>query len=120
PKWLQSDALLAHARLFFDDFVPPNGAGADHTVESVIAAELKDADQPLRDYFCYVLLDFAAAERCLEDLPLSAALVLARRLDVDPRFSEFATKELGLSKKQFAKIDASAERRVSEAGVQTT
>jgi hypothetical protein len=39
---------------------------------------------------------------------------------VGPRFSELAAKELGLGKKQFAKIESSAERRVNEAASQVT
>jgi hypothetical protein len=120
PQWLQTDALLAHARLFFEDFLPAEANGDDKAAETGLAAELAIADDALRAYYCYVLLDFAAAERSLEDLPLSAALVLARRLDVGPRFSEIAAKELGLGKKQFAKIESGAERRVTEASAPTT
>jgi hypothetical protein len=62
-----------------------------------------------------VLLDFAAVERSLEDLPLSATIVLARQIGLGPRFSEIAAKELGLGKKRLTKIEASAERRIAEA-----
>jgi hypothetical protein len=116
PEWLQTDALLAHARLFFEDFLPGEDSATEPFAEAGLAAELEIADEGLRDYFCYALLDFAAAERSLEELPLSAVLVLARALGVGPRFSEIAAKELGLGKKQFAKIASNAEQRVTEAG----
>ena len=82
---------------------------------SQFGSELEAADSTLRDYFCYVLLDFAAADQSLDDLPLSAALVTARQVGLGQRFSEIAAKELGLPKKRFAKIEANAERRVAEA-----
>jgi hypothetical protein len=115
PKWLHTDPLLAHARLFFEDFVPGEGGPADRTAAERLAGTIEQADDALRDYFCYVLLDFAAVERGLEDLPLSAAIVVARQIGVGPRFSEIAAKELGLGKKRLAKIEASAERRIAEA-----
>src|SRR5205814_768665 len=115
PKWLQTELLLAHARLFFEDFLPSEGAGTDHVIEAWLAAELENADDALRDYYCYVLLDFSVADRTLDDVPLSAAIVVARQLGVGPRFGEIAAKELGLGKKRLAKIEANAERRIKDA-----
>jgi hypothetical protein len=63
----------------------------------------------LRDYLCYLLLDFTTVDRELGDVALSAAIVLARRLGIDKRFAELAQKELALGKKAFAKIDKDAE-----------
>jgi hypothetical protein len=118
PQWLQTDLLIAHAKQYFDNFAAGEAAQedvADSANGSPSDAELETADPSLRDYFCYVLLDFAAADRSLDDLPLSAALVTARQVGLGPRFSEIASKELGLPKKRFAKIEANAERRVAEA-----
>jgi hypothetical protein len=114
PKWLKTEALLSHARLFFEDFIPGEGGPADRAAEEHLAGQLAEADEALRDYFCYVLLDFAAVERGLEDLPLSATIIIARQIGLGPRFSEIAAKELGLGKKRLAKIEASAERRIAE------
>lgn len=114
PKWLQTDLLTAHARLFFEDYVAGEEKEADEAAIESLLKELETADELLRDYFCYVLLDFAVVDRGLDDASLSAALVLARRLGVGPRFSEIAAKELGLAKKRFAKIELNAERRVAE------
>src|SRR5262249_32319130 len=104
PKWLQTELLLAHARMFFEDFDPAEGAGGNGSSAGELSAEFQPIDEALRDYFCYVLLDFSTADRNLEELPLSAALVTARELNLAPRFSELAVKELGLAKKRFAKI----------------
>jgi hypothetical protein len=75
----------------------------------------------MQDYYCYVLLDFVAADRELEELPLAAALALSEKLGLKDRFAEIARKELRLRKNQFETIDqdkdrllAQADRRVAE------
>jgi Zn-dependent protease with chaperone function len=110
--WLQTEPLLAHARLFFDDFAP-SGA-PDPTLGAALAA----GDEKLLDYGCYVLLDFAAADRDLEDAPLAAALLLADELAVGERFRKIAAKELGLKKKQLEALDAGAADLVARAAAE--
>jgi hypothetical protein len=100
-KWLQSALVVAHARLFFDDYAPPESEVDDSTLRDDIQTD----DEQLRDYYCYVLLDFVTADRDLEELPLAAALVLCEELGLKDRFSEIAIKELRLRKKQFQRID---------------
>ena len=60
PGWFQTAAVLGHARLFFDDFqpVPPK---ANRSLD-----DLKFSDPKLRDYLCFVLLDFVTADPELE------------------------------------------------------
>src|SRR5260370_5243527 len=78
PKWFQTPATLGHAKLFFDDFRP-----ADSNSPSSVCDELKSSDIKLREYLCYVLLDFAKADPDLDEMPLAAALVLSRQLELD-------------------------------------
>ena len=101
PKWMQTESVLAHARLFFEDYSPPEG---DTAVE-LLAEEIRTDDEPMLDYYCYILLDFVSADRELEELPLAAALALSETLGLKERFAEIARKELRLRKRQFEKID---------------
>ena len=96
-RCLQTESLLAHARLFFDDYTPP----AEPLGDPTLAAELQTDDPALRDYYCYVLLDFVTADRELEDLPLAAALGLAEQMGWHDRLSELVLEELRVRKKQF-------------------
>ena len=109
PRWLQTDLTLAHAQLFFDDFKPSPG------MDVLEPDELPAGDDKVRDYFCYVLLDFAVADGDLEDAPLAAALLLADRLGLKERFFTLAVKELNLRKKQVETLEASAQTIVARA-----
>ena len=57
PKWFQTQAVLGHAKLFFDDFRPASSK------DTIPPDGLKFKDAKLREYLCYVLLDFVAAIR---------------------------------------------------------
>ena len=111
PKWMQTPVLLAHAKAFFPDFRP-----ATHEDER-LAEEVQAAGQ-LQDYWCYVLLDFARADRDLEDLPLQHALRFAERFPWRERFETVAAKELGLTKRQIVKLAKEAPDALAKADSQ--
>jgi hypothetical protein len=110
-KVFQTEPMLAHARLFFDGYAAPASPVEDTQLEE----DMKTDDAPLRDYFCYLLLDFATADRELEELPLAAALVLSGQLKVKDRFRELAAKELRLRKKQLDKLDQQKHELLAKA-----
>ena len=113
PRWLRTERNLAHARFFFDDFLP---ASAE---DDALAGDLKEGDEKVRDYYCYVMIDFAVADRELEDASLAAALLLSDDLGLGERFRQLAVKELNLRKRQLAALEADASRivaRAAEAG----
>ncbi len=98
--WMRTEPLLGHARLYFSDFVPsPPGAPA-----ADLAARLADAHPGVRDYLCFILLDFAAADPTLEDVPLAHALGLAQQLGLRDRLEELANRELRITKKALAAL----------------
>jgi hypothetical protein len=102
PSWFHSDAVLAHARMFFSDYTPATGGGDGAAQDSgELKAAVADSGAELADYFCYVMLDFVTADRQLEEAPLAAAVELGRQLGWHERFAEIAQKELRMRKKQF-------------------
>lgn len=105
---LRSEALLAHARLYFDDFQPP-AAPPSVDVPSPL-------DSSMERYFGYLLLDFAAADPTLEDLPLAAAVLLSRELRVEETFLAVVSKELKRKKRELEKLREKAEEIVAKAG----
>lgn len=100
-QWLQTEVVIAQARLYFDDYSPPTDALTDPQLAHDARLETKS----VRDYFCYVLLDFVAADRDLDEAPLAAALQIAQELGIQQRFSELARQELKLRKQQLEKVD---------------
>src|SRR4029077_19036058 len=77
PKWFQTPAVLGHAKLFFDDFEAKSEGRSDakgkvRSANDESPAEtpplppspflLPPADPRLREYLCYVLLDFVTVD----------------------------------------------------------
>jgi hypothetical protein len=110
-RWMQTEPVLAHARLFFEGYVPPE----DLLEDPALVEDLRADDEPMQDYYGYVLLDFVTADRDLEELPLAAALLLAEKLGLKDRFSEIAKRELRLRKKQLETIDRDKEELLAKA-----
>ena len=111
PKWFQTPATLGHAKLFFDDFCPAEGD------DSAPGDELKFSDTKLREYVCYLLLDFAKADPDLDDMPLAAALDWSRRLELDAQFEKLAAKELKLKVRDVRRIKEQAAEMLAKAEV---
>lgn len=106
PKWFRSESVMAHARLLFHDLVPSSAADTACTLQ--LSEFLSSCDTALREYFCYLLLDFAAIDPELEDLPLAAALDWSQRLGLVEQFEPLVVKELGLNKRQLSKLKKDA------------
>lgn len=109
PAWFQTPAVLGHARMFFSDFRPP-------VQPPPLAWEpLAFKDPRLREYFCYVLLDFTKVDPELDDLPLAAALEFSRKLDLDAPFEKIAARELKLKLRDLRKLKENAAERLASA-----
>ena len=102
PTWFRTDAVRAQVRLLFPEF---DFALEGHADEELIAA-LRDSNGSVRDYFCYLLLDFVTVDPELEQEPLRAAFDLASRLGWDERFETLVVKELKLKKREAQRLRA--------------
>lgn len=99
PRWLQTDAVLAHARKFFPDLQP--AAALDPEVCRAIGA----LDSAAQEYFGFVLLDFVVADPDLEEVPVAAVLEVAERCGMRDRMLAMMINEISLPKKRLQKID---------------
>ena len=111
PPWFQTEPVLAHARTFFPDFTPAASAALNEQT----AEAIKKADPSLQEYFGYLLLDFVAVDRQLEETPLAAALLLSEQLGIGTRFGPMAFQELAMTKKRFATIERDAAKILQRA-----
>jgi hypothetical protein len=97
PVWMRSTRTIAHARQFFPDEVP----GTD---PNPTQADFADASPGLRDYVCFLLLDFAAADGDLGEAALARALEVANRWGWADRLAELANRELKWKAKDLARL----------------
>src|SRR4051812_27815622 len=109
PKWFQTPAVIGHARLFFDDFRP------EETIDASVYVELDLNDSKLREYFSYLLLDFATIDRDLDEMPLAAALELCRKLEIDAEFEKLAARELKMKVRDVRKLKEQAAELLAKA-----
>lgn len=109
PRWFRTESTLAHARRYFPDFVP---AVAE---DPGLAAGFATADAAARRFLCSLLLDFATADRELEDLPLAQMLEWSRQLGVEKEFDALAARELGLGKRALQKARREAAALLAKA-----
>jgi hypothetical protein len=105
PRALRSPTMIAWARRFFPD------AHAVDTTDATLRDELTPG---VHDYVAALLLDFAVADRSLDDVPFAQALVLARELGLPEPFERLAMPALQLTKRQFAKARGEADARLAQ------
>lgn len=109
PKWFQTEAVLGQAKLFFPDFQPS---------KNVNPLDLKSLTDPkLRDYLCYVLLDFVVADPQLDEMPLAAAFELAKTLELDEPFDKLVTKELHIRARDLKRLKEEGPSLLAKAEV---
>ena len=109
PKWFQSDAVIGHAKLYFDDFTPAVSRPSPFPVAFNIT------DKKVKDYFGYVMLDFVVADPDLDDVPLAAAFEMSSTLGIEEEFEKLVTKELKLKPRELKKIKEKAREMLEKA-----
>ncbi|NND98169.1 MAG: M48 family metalloprotease [Pirellulaceae bacterium] len=114
-RWLRTDAAIAHAKLFFDDYEP-----SEWTQEQLanLAEEVALSDASIQDYVAYILLDFATTDRDHENLPLAVAMDLAERFSLVEKFHDLAKKELRLRVKQLRDLNQNKREMLEQAGAE--
>ena len=112
PQWFQTPAVLGHAKLFFPDFQPAAAANLQ-CMES-----FNSSDPKLREYLCYLLLDFVIADPDLDEMPLAAALVLCQQMELEVQFDKLAAKELKMKARDLKRIKEKAADMLAKAGVE--
>jgi hypothetical protein len=112
PKWFHTDAVLGHARLFFEDFRP--GSSMDPSTLGFS----KGCDARTAEYLSYVLLDFVTADPELDEMPLAAALDLTRQFEFDSQFEKIASKELKIKVRELRQIKERSAGMLAKAAEQ--
>lgn len=97
PKWMRTAPVMSLAREYFPEFSWEKEGTALESVKPF----LDGAHSSIREYFAYVLLDFALADPELEDAPAGYALQLAETYGLTEVFEPIIKKEMSYSDKQW-------------------
>lgn len=96
PKWIRTAPVMSLARQYFPEF---SWERAGDVVK--VKTFLEGAHSSIREYFAYVLLDFALADPDLEDVPAGYALLVAETCGLTDVFEPIVKKEMSYSDKQW-------------------
>lgn len=108
PRWMQTDGVMGHVRLLFDDDPLPSP-------EPIAPDTLSPWGDTVRDYLAAILLDFVVVDPGLDDLPLLRADHLAEALGVQDRFQRGVNRHLKRTKKVIAASLKDRDSRLSAA-----
>lgn len=98
--WLRTEATVGQVRLIW-----PAISTSDYTtVDADVSAAIAAAGSALADYWCYLLLDLAVADRDLDEAGLVAGQATAEALGLRDTFDELAHKELKVTKRRLGEL----------------
>lgn len=104
PGWMNSSAVLNLCKSFFADFFKSD----KHKSITEIAAVLEASRDSVKEYICYLLLDFAKVDTRLEAAPLGFTLEIAELLSLQNYYEKLLRKELKLTVRNFKKLKENA------------
>ncbi|MXV16584.1 M48 family metalloprotease [Hufsiella ginkgonis] len=97
PKWMQSELNKAHYQQYFREF-KTNSAGI---ADGDFKARIGSSSASLKEYYCYVMLDFALCDTEISTPASGLILDLAEQLGLSEPLTRIFKKELNLSDKKF-------------------
>lgn len=110
PKWMRTDMVYAHCRQYFPHFSYQD----DKFLDEDIKTHISECDDTIREYICYVLLDFALLDSQLETAPVGHAMLIAEELEIQKTLKQLLKKELKLTAKALDAKLLKAAKEVSE------
>jgi hypothetical protein len=107
PGWFQSTLVMGLASEYFPDVrlvgdeADSGEADGSEANREKLADVIAGAHSSIRDYFAYVLLDFALADPSLEEMPAGRAFAFAAEMQLTAIYETAYKKELQLSDKKW-------------------
>lgn len=111
--WNDTETLEAHAQGFFYDFKHDEKVRHSETDYDALRTSLAPLSDSVKDYFCFVLLDFVTVDSNLEDAPLIESARFSERLGIAEKFDMHLNKELKLTKKQITALRKAAQQEAT-------
>jgi hypothetical protein len=96
PNWFQTSLTLSHAKQFFPKFSIDSSA----SLSKELLASVNELHTSVKEYLCYLLLDFAIVDPALELVPFGCAFQLAEDFQLKELFDTLVKKEFSFSDKK--------------------
>jgi len=97
PKWMQSELNKAHYQQYFKDFKTDSAA----MLTPEFKAKINRGTASMKDYYSYVMLDFALCDTEITEPASGLMLDLAEQMELQESVAKVFKKELSLSDKKF-------------------
>lgn len=97
PKWTQSDYCIALYKQYFKNF----DKKSDVFIDEVFKLKIANSKKNLKEYYAYVMLDFALCDPDLKDGFVGHILDISEQLELEVSLKTVLKKELNLTEKTF-------------------
>jgi len=104
PAWINSSLVRNLCKEYFSDFSKKDS----HKSPVELAKLLAKTNDSVKNYFSYVLLDFARVDASMESTPLAFTFEIAELLDIVTVYEKIVRKELKLTIRDFKALKKSA------------
>lgn len=110
PKWTRTTAILSLAKQYKNDFKTDDSI----VINDLFVDTIQSLSTSIKEYFSYVLLDFALVDPTLEDVPMGLAFQLAEDLMLKEVYNEIVKKELKFGERKLSELQKKAAKALSE------
>lgn len=97
PKWMRSEHTIVLYRQYFGNYNP----NRDLLLDADFKAKINKSKDNLKNYYAYVLFDFAMCDTELKEIAIGHALDVSEQLELDSFLKIIIKKELKLTEKSF-------------------
>ena len=110
PAWMNTSLVMNLCKEYFQTFYK----SSEHKSLSELADIIAKAEDSVKTYFSYVLLDFAKVDSSMEAAPLGFTIEIAEILGIVNIFEKTLRKELKLTIRNFKALKQSAMSELQE------
>jgi hypothetical protein len=97
PKWAQSEYCNALYKQYFTN----SAIGSDAFIDAVFKLKIENSRKNLKEYYAYVMLDFALCDSDLKEAFIGHILDIAEQLSLQEEMKTILKKELNLTEKNY-------------------
>lgn len=109
PNWMRTGKILNLSQQYFEHHFSEENKSAED-----LNLLLEKTGVSIKNYFCYVLLDFAKVDSDMEGLALGHAFELAEVLNLKKEFEKIVRKEFKMNGRDFKALQEKVVKEVAQ------